>query len=265
MRLSIRHTTRYEYEPAAARAGLRLKLFPSKFQTQKPAQWSVSVNGAPVEPMFVGPFGDAESLWTTIEPAASIEIVAEGVVDVSDSAGVVRGLTEAARRAVFLRSTDLTAPSADIEDLAADVRGKGTLDQLHALCNAVRDAVAYETRATHAQTSAAQALKLGRGVCQDHAQIFIAAARVRGVPARYVAGYLMADGEEETHAWAEAYVPDLGWVGFDPANRRCPTESYVRLCSGLDAADAAPLRGSVQATRAEKLAVAVDIADAAQQ
>jgi transglutaminase-like putative cysteine protease len=265
MRMSVRHTTRYEYDPPAKWAGLRLKLFPSKFETQKVTQWSVTVNGAAATPMFTGPYGDAESLWTTIEPAPIIEIVAEGVVDVTDSAGVVRGLAEAARPGVFLRASDLTAASTDIEKMAASVNAPSVLESMHALCGAVLDAVDYVQSSTDAQTTAAQALKLGRGVCQDHAHIFISAARLRGVPARYVAGYLMADGEEQTHAWAEAYVPDLGWVGFDPANRRSPTENYVRLCAGLDAADAAPLRGSVQAARAEKLAVAVNIADTAQQ
>jgi transglutaminase-like putative cysteine protease len=67
------------------------------------------------------------------------------------------------------------------------------------------------------------------------------------VPARYVVGYLLAPEEKltETHAWAEAFVPDIGWVGFDPANRLCPTDRYVRLGCGLDAADAAPIRGNV--------------------
>jgi transglutaminase-like putative cysteine protease len=265
MRLSIRHTTRYEYDPPAKWAGLRLKLFPSKFDTQRPGPWSVTVNGAAAAPMFTGPYGDAESLWTIVEPTSVIEIVAEGVVEVSDSAGVVRGLAEAARPGVFLRTSELTAPSAEIEALAQSVKGADVLEQMHALCGAVLDAVEYQQSSTSAHTTAAQALKLGRGVCQDHAHIFVTAARLRGVPARYVAGYLMADGSEQTHAWAETFAPDLGWVGFDPANRRCPTELYVRLCAGIDAADAAPLRGSVQAMRQERLAVAVDIADVAQQ
>jgi transglutaminase-like putative cysteine protease len=83
-----------------------------------------------------------------------------------------------------------------------------------------------------------------------------------GVPARYVAGYLSphVDGAQETHGWAEAYAPDLGWVGFDPANRQCPTDAYVRLCAGLDAADAAPVRGCVSLGAGEGLSVAVEVA-----
>ena len=74
-----------------------------------------------------------------------------------------------------------------------------------------------------------------------------AAARTLRVPARYVVGYLLAQDTKltETHAWAEAFVPEIGWVGFDAANRLCPTDRYVRLACGLDSADAAPIRGNV--------------------
>lgn len=265
MRLNVRHLTRYEYEPPAWRAALRLKLFPARFASQNPEQWSVNVNGEPVAPLFTGLSGDAETIWTAGEDVGSIEVIAEGVIDVQDSAGVVRGLVEAARPGVFLRTTPLTARSAEIEQLAARSTNEDLLPSLHTLSDLVRDAVDYVPESTQSATSAAEALKLGKGVCQDHAHIFISAARLRGVPARYVAGYLLAEGAEQTHAWAEAFVPDLGWVGFDPSNRQCPTDHYVRLCSGFDAADAAPLRGRVQTNSLEKLEVAVAISEVAGQ
>ena len=132
---------------------------------------------------------------------------------------------------------------------------------MHALCGAVRDAVDYMTGSTDSSTPAAQALKRGSGVCQDHAHILISAARALGVPARYVVGYLLAEDVvlTETHAWAEVYVPELGWVGFDPANRVCPTERYVRLACGLDSGDAAPVRGAMSGRGAESLVASVDI------
>ena len=87
--------------------------------------------------------------------------------------------------------------------------------------------------------AAADALADGKGVCQDHAHVLISAARHLGIPARYVSGYLFADQDgkshEASHAWAELHLPELGWVGFDPANRCCPTDYYIRLGSGLDA------------------------------
>jgi transglutaminase-like putative cysteine protease len=132
---------------------------------------------------------------------------------------------------------------------------------MHALCTAVRDAIEYRSGATTSQTTAAQALKQGAGVCQDHAHVFIAAARTLNVPARYVVGYLLAvdTALTETHAWAEAHLSDIGWVGFDPANGICPTDRYVRLGCGLDSADAAPIRGSVVGAPQERLSASVDI------
>jgi len=94
--------------------------------------------------------------------------------------------------------------------------------------------------------TAEEAMAGGTGVCQDHAHIFIAAARAGGVPARYVSGYLMMDDridQDASHAWAEGYVAGLGWVGFDISNRQSPDERYVRLAVGRDYHDAAPISG----------------------
>jgi transglutaminase-like putative cysteine protease len=126
----------------------------------------------------------------------------------------------------------------------------------------VHGAIRYEIGATHAHTSAAEALADGRGVCQDHAHIFISAARVLNIPARYVNGYFISGVEgpsEAHHAWAEAWVDGLGWVGFDASNLTCPTERYVRLACGLDAATAAPIRGLQRGGQHEALDVVVEV------
>jgi transglutaminase-like putative cysteine protease len=115
---------------------------------------------------------------------------------------------------------------------------------------------------TDVHTEAAAALADGKGVCQDHTHIFIAGCRTLEVPARYVTGYLyLGDdaGAEAHHAWAEAWVDGLGWVGFDVANRICPTDNYVRLASGLDAGYAAPIKGSRRGGSGESLDVAVAV------
>ena len=99
-------------------------------------------------------------------------------------------------------------------------------------------------------------------MCQDHAHIFISAARTLGVPARYITGYLLLEApsaSEAHHAWAEAWVEGLGWVAFDVANRICPTERYVRLAAGLDAGYAAPIIGSRRGGSSEKLDVSVEV------
>ena len=103
--------------------------------------------------------------------------------------------------------------------------------------NTIEERVVYTFGATHAGTTAEEALLLGSGVCQDHAHVFAAAARELGFPARYVSGYLMMNetvDQAASHAWAEAYVPVLGWVAFDASNGISPDERYVRIAVGRD-------------------------------
>ena len=127
----------------------------------------------------------------------------------------------------------------------------------------------FDTEASQTTTPAADAFALKRGVCQDFAHIFIAGARDLGIPARYVSGYFLRDdgvtGQDAGHAWAEAFVPELGWVAFDAANGRCPTDAYVRVAVGLDSLGAAPLRGRRYGGGDEMLTVRLQIEQASQQ
>lgn len=159
-----------------------------------------------------------------------------------------------------------------LSDLAAtaldNIPEAEPLRRAHALSDAVADAIAYEPGMTEHGTTASEALALGSGVCQDHAHALIACALISGIPARYVCGYLFAtaDGSahEASHAWAELYVADLGWVGFDASNRVCPDERYIRLGSGADAIDAAPIRGVARGMGGEEMDVSVSITQAQQ-
>jgi transglutaminase-like putative cysteine protease len=250
MKLLVRHQTSYSYGAGSSRVAMLLKLMPRRHDGQRVLEWQVTVNDDPVFGFAPNGYGDLEALWIRHRHMTGVNVVATGIVETSDTSGIISGLDERFDSRVYLRETALTEPSAEIRDLAASVRGSDPLDRLHALSAAVRDAVSYRTGITGPETTAAAALMIGGGVCQDHAQIFVSAARAMHVPARYVAGYLATqDGEalHETHAWAEAMVPGLGWVGFDTSNRVCVTDSYIRLASGLDADDAAPVRGSAMA------------------
>jgi transglutaminase-like putative cysteine protease len=244
------------------RCALRLRLYPPSFDSQRVISWKVSVNGQVMPALLSTATGDRESIWTAAAGGAEVAIVAEGEIETRDAAGVVKGLKDTVRPQVYLRPTPLTETDKRIEELAASITGAKSLDRMHGLFNAVADAVAYKPGATSSSTTAAQALKAGQGVCQDHAHVFIAAARALKFPARYVVGYLLASDTKltETHAWAEAWAPEIGWVGFDPSNRLCPTDRYVRLGCGLDAADAAPIRGNVSGGPKERLSASVDIA-----
>lgn len=247
MRFQITHTTDYEYETPAQRLVMRLRLFPRMYDGQYVESWQVSVNDQEVSPMSLTGSGDESSLWTSPTPLDSLTITAKGVVEVQDVAGVVTGLSGRAPTGMFRRFTDLTRPDDALKHLADQITADAGLSWLHALNEAVQEAVVYTSGSTDAATSAAEALAAGKGVCQDQAHVFITAARLGGYAARYVVGYLYdpETPELETHGWAEAHVPNLGWVGFDPSHNQCPTDHYVRLTCGLDAHDATPIRGCV--------------------
>lgn len=269
MQLSIRHSTRYAYEPEAARAALRLMLHPPETKAQHVSRWDVTVNGTAVPPLHRDALGNQVALWSCQNAVGAIEIVAEGEITTRDTTGVL-GLREAAPAPVFLRETELTAPDDAIQALADEVSGENPLDRMHMLSALVHKAIDYRKGATEAVTTAAEAAALGAGVCQDQAHVFIAAARALGVPARYVAGYMadfaVEDAQgEASHAWAEAWVPGLGWTGFDVTNQLCPTDAYVRLSAGLDAQDAAPVRGVLSGEPEEELDASVEITAAQSQ
>lgn len=263
MRLAIRHETHYDYDAPLAYSAQRLHLWPTDFASQKTVSWSVTAPGFERALAYADGFGNQVHMITFSGVESPVSIVAEGIVEVHDVAGVVRGLDCPAPDAVFLRVTKPTAANSALRALAErQVTGRTVLDGLHALMAEIHGRVAYETGATNAHTTAAEAFADGRGVCQDHAHIFIAAARAAGIASRYVTGYLVTgEGASSTaaHAWVEALVPDLGWVGFDPANAKCPTDAYVRVAAGLDAAAVAPVRGLRRGGDAERMRVAVRV------
>jgi len=262
----IVHETIYRYEPGVTGLALRLRLFPSRADLQRVRNWTVKVGEDIVKPMVITGFGDAEGLWFASGEAKEIVVRAEGEIDTLASTGVV-GKFGRARPGVFLRETKLTAPDEGVIAFSESIEGGTPLSWLHALNAAVSKAIVYRPGATSHGATVGEALALGAGVCHDHAHLFLAAARHHGHPARYVVGYLHDEETplSETHAWAEAYVEGLGWVGFDPTHSQSPTSAYVRLCSGLDAADAAPLRGTFQGNAEEELEVSVTIATAGLQ
>jgi transglutaminase-like putative cysteine protease len=266
MLLTVDHVTRYDYARPVRLVMQSHRLTPSAFEGQRAREWKVTVSGGLPGGAFRDGAGDRVQGWTVPGPVAQVEVRVQGTVETFDTAGILRGHRESVPPEAYLRATPATEPDDAVRAVAQGL-GIG-LDGAHELARRVADAVAYQPGATHAATTAAEALALGAGVCQDHAQVMIAAARVAGIPGRYVSGYLHADSDgnlhEAAHAWAELWVPGLGWVGFDAANRCCPDERYIRLGSGYDAQDAAPIRGIARGVGHENLSVTVAV-HAAQQ
>ncbi|MEO1321079.1 MAG: transglutaminase family protein, partial [Pseudomonadota bacterium] len=209
MPLEITHRTTYTYEPRAGHVALRLSLYPSEFDGQTVGHWKVTIDGNEVAPLHTDGFGDRVGLWLSRDGASSLEVVAEGSESVADKSGVVKGLPRRPPPGVFLRTTKLTAADDAIRDLARSTSRNQPLDTMHAMMEAVGTRIAYAPGTTNANTSAADAIAAGSGVCQDQSHVFIASARALGIPARYVTGYLLAGEEDnelvETHAWIEAF------------------------------------------------------------
>jgi transglutaminase-like putative cysteine protease len=260
--VSISHTTRYTLAAPALYSIQSLRLTPPSFDGQKVKSWGIEMPHIEHAVPFRDCFGNMAHLVAIPEAHSAVTITASGVVETQDRAGSVRGLLETVPVRVFKRETPLTESDDAIRALAARIGGKDSLDRMHKLMSAVHEDVEYIVGVTHAQTSAAEALSEGRGVCQDHAHIFISAARTMGLPARYVNGYFVTGREEPAdahHAWAEVWLEGLGWLGFDPANGLCPTERYVRLACGLDSSSAAPIRGTRRGGIEEVLDVVVEV------
>jgi transglutaminase-like putative cysteine protease len=268
MLISVRHMTRYSYAEPVAYSVQTLRLTPAPYKGHRPIGWSVRVAGCDKPLQFQDGFGNAVHLAAITGSHEEVVIEAVGTVETEDCNGIVSGLANTVPQRIYLRETTQTRPDKAINDLARSVRGKDQLSRLHELVGVVRDRLDYVPGVTDAHTGAAEALADGKGVCQDHAHIFITAARSLGIPARYVTGYLVL--EEGTHAdahhaWAEAWVEGLGWVGFDVTNRICPTERYVRLAAGLDASYAAPVTGLRRGGAVEALEVSVEVQQASAQ
>jgi len=263
MILDVSHVTLYRYDLPVRGVVQSLRLTPSAHAGQKALSWQVTVSGGVLGPSFRDGGGDMVQGCAIRGPVSEIAVEVRGRVETSDTQGVLRNHREITPPEAYLRDTAATETDEALRALAAGAAGKDALDSAHRLADAVADAIAYTPGATQVQTSAREALAQAQGVCQDHAHALIAAARVLDLPARYVSGYLLADADgadhRAAHAWAEVFVAGLGWIGFDPANRCCPDARYVRLGSGLDAATAAPIRGSARGPSGAKLDVTVAV------
>jgi transglutaminase-like putative cysteine protease len=272
MRLHVRHATSYAYDQPMRFVVQSHRLTPSQSAGQKVLEWSVTAEGAAFGASFVDGAGDRVSTMTVHGPVSRIDILVEGLVETTDTAGVLRGLREVVSPRAYLRSSPATKANGALTVLKDEALARaGDADELaraHLLSAAVSEAIAYRPGSSDAHTTAAEALEMGEGVCQDHAHALIALAHAAELPARYDTGYLLAgdegDADQASHAWAEVHVTGLGWVGFDAANRCCPDERYIRLASGRDAVGAAPIRGMSRGGGEEAMEVSVVVASAGQ-
>ncbi|MCC5886241.1 MAG: transglutaminase family protein [Gammaproteobacteria bacterium] len=163
-----------------------------------------------------------------------------------------------------------TLPELSAYALESFTPGRGVMEAAMNLTNRIYADFKYDPTATTISTPLAQVWREKRGVCQDFAHLAIAALRGIGLPAGYVSGYLETIppegqkklvGSDASHAWFSLYLPDVGWLEFDPTNDQMPTEQYIVLARGRDYADVSPLNGVIYGGGPHTMDVSVDVLD----
>lgn len=271
MRIRIAHETAHSYDPPASGVIQTLRLTPRSFDGQHVVHWRIDVDQDCRLDSHVDAFGNMVHAFSATGVIEKLTVRVDGVIETGDRAGVVRGTIERFPPALFLRETGLTHADTAIRAHVSMLRAgaDGVLDLLHRLKSDICEQMTLDPGATDVTTTAAEAFAARHGACQDFAHVFIACARAAGVPARYASGYFLREDsvadQEAGHAWAEAYVEGLGWVGFDPANDCCPSERHVRVAVGLDYLSAAPARGTRYGGSNETLTIKVRVDQAGKQ
>ncbi|MES2073370.1 MAG: transglutaminase family protein [Pseudomonadota bacterium] len=266
MRLAIRHETIYRYSTPLAYTIQQLHLTPRAELQQRVLSWQINTSGH--RHAYTDAFGNLCHTLTVTGPHEQVAIVAQGMVETtSPERGrlhneelqspliftVATRLTEATPMVLAFSAGSLPAPGQPVQS-----------EQLLRLAEHICGAVSYQSGATIVTTTATDALQLGRGVCQDHAHLFLACCHAHGIPARYVSGYIDPEstGHAESHAWIDAWISEAdftGWVSVDVTHARLMTDAYCRLAIGRDYDSAAPIRGVRRGGGDEILTVKVEV------
>ncbi len=262
MLLSIRHETRYEYEEPVSYSIHALRLTPRAEPGQRVQSWRVHSPGERLEQ--VDPFGNLIHVVTIEEPHRTMQIVANGIVEVDAQATPRLPAPGALSPLAYLAPTPLTRPDAALRALAERHLGRhpAAPRSLMDLVAGIRSAVACQSGVTEVTQSAAEAVDLGVGASQDQAHVLIACCRATGIPARYVSGYFHGDHADEvaSHAWADVWLgPEQGWLGLDVTHAEQAGGRHCRLAVGRDCLDAAPVRGLRRGSGRETITVTVRV------
>jgi transglutaminase-like putative cysteine protease len=268
MRIRVSHQIVHRFAPPARTVNQILRLTPLSFDSQYVLRWRLDVDADGALRQSEDAHGNALTSYSHYGPIERVTISASGEVETSDAAGVVRGTAERLPAEMYLRESPLAHANAALRGFAAEAMqgAADRLDSMHRLMAAVNEVIAGQGDETDAAGSAIEAFAMRRGRGRDFAHIFIACARWRGIPARFVAGYRVSDewGEAGAHQWAEAFVPELGWVAFDASAPVCPDDRYIRVAVGFDGQGAAMTR-SAHSGGDEKVEAAIRVEQAGAQ
>jgi transglutaminase-like putative cysteine protease len=263
MWLTVEHVTRYAYDAPINEAYTEVRLKPVHRDGQRCSSFSVATEprGATVHE-YVDRFGNTVHHFDVLEVHQQLAVTVRSEVWTAATYTADDPVPSPLDRWDFLAPTRYVGFDGAVKELAAAASADDPVDVAWELMRTVRDAMTYERGSTNVHTTATEALAEGRGVCQDFAHVLIGACRVRGIPARYVSGYLhdtrLNGGEGESHAWVDVHL-GATWISLDPTHDTAQTERYVRVGTGRDYADVPPSRGVYKGSADETLEVAVTI------
>jgi transglutaminase-like putative cysteine protease len=277
---AIRHITRFRYSVPVHESVMELRMQPRSEGPQTLRSFQLVTSPRAQLHAYTDHLGNAVYHFNVLRAHAELRIEAQAVVE---CAALIPPMAADALEWERYNAFNLTGDHFDLLEPSRFAHGSPALEvfmenhdlgrprgdpltALGHLNNAIHDAFDYQSGVTEVHSPIEHALSEGRGVCQDFAHIMIAIARHWGIPARYVSGYLFHRRKDEhrsvddaTHAWIEAYLPSLGWVGFDPTNNIRTTEKHIRVAVGRDYADVPPTRGTFKGDAESELAISVTV------
>jgi transglutaminase-like putative cysteine protease len=269
MYLTIRHDTSYRYEATVHYSIQQLRLTPASGAAQVVRRWSIDAPGK-LDATFDA-YGNVLHTLVINKPHSEIRLHVSGEVDTIPLVdGLLRDAVGPIPLEHFTCSTRLTEADAAIRELAQSVPSLASSANLIELSEQILQRVKYNPGITEVTSTAAHALALGNGVCQDYAHLMLACCRARGIPARYVSGYI-EPGEaplQETsseaphgasHAWVDVWLDGKGWISIDVTHAAFASEIYCRLAVARDYEAAAPVRGRRIGGLEEQLKVSVTV------
>jgi transglutaminase-like putative cysteine protease len=278
MYYTIRHTTRFRYSSPISESIMEVRFQPRSEGSQFCLDFRLSTSPRAQILSYRGEFGNRVHHFDIPNSHAHLTITAESLVDVSAPAAPPEKLDPRAWDELdaliandeywdTLMPSHFAVPGALLDELARELevrRSDDPLTVLRDLNSALYKTFDYVPKATKVDSPIDEALRMRKGVCQDFAHIMITLVRGLGIPCRYVSGYLIPQGRvqeratsDAMHAWVEALLPDLGWVGFDPTNDTLADERHVRVAVGRDYADVTPTRGVYRGKADSELSVTI--------